>query len=57
MASGKSWAISAKIEQSIIAKLSPVEASMKLSWLYSQLYPARQPARPPGRQAARESTF
>ena len=28
-----------------IAKLSPVEASMKLSWLYSQLYPARPPTR------------
>ena len=25
-----------------IAKLSPVAASMKLSWLYSELYPARR---------------
>ena len=36
-----------KILDPPLAKLSPVEASMKLSWLYSQLYPARPPARPP----------
>ena len=29
----------------VIAKLRPIEASMKLNWPYSQLYPARQPVK------------
>jgi len=31
----------------VFAKLSPVEASMKLSWPFPQLYPARPPGRQP----------